>query len=381
MSKAILCVVYGNYLFDGRARRHVEELVKYRDVVVINLSVHNEQKETKIIAKGKNTITLIDSSSSVSNVLFKHLVLFYTLLVYVFKNKPNVIVSLNYFTIYIVLSQFFLRKSIYIYDAYELLITDANSTRRDKFWFEIEKMFIKRYDIVLAANEERAVLMKEYYGKLFFNKLLEIRNIPRFSQELKDSVEVMKGDWNSKILQSDNVVLYQGDVTLDRNLEKYIAAFYSLPTDYKILIVGDGVALPKLRSQFKDLEDQNRLICTGRIENNKLYHFTGMGKVGIVSYPYSGLNNIYCSPNKIYEYAQFGLALLCSQQPPLENVINKYGIGKCVSKEESSELIAQKIEEIFSSIKTYQQNIRSFAEENTWEREVKEYRLILDKIT
>lgn len=381
MSKAILCIVYGNYLFDGRARRHIEELARYRDVVVINLGANNVQKETKIISKEKNIITLVNSNSIFNNLIFKHLALFFTSLVYILKNKPDVVVSLNYFTIYIVLTKFFLSKSIYIYDAYELLITDSNSIKRDKFWFRIEKMFIKGYDIVIAANEERASLMKDYYGKYFFKRLLEIRNIPQFSQGLIESVEVIIGDWNSKILKSDKVVLYQGDVTEDRNLGKFIASLYSLPVNYKILIVGDGAALPNLKTRFKDLEDQNRLVFTGRVENNKLFHFTGLGKVGIVSYPYTGLNNIYCSPNKIYEYTQFGLALLCTQQPPLENVIDKYGIGKCISKDDSSEMVAKKIEEIFNSLETYQQNIQTFAKENTWEKEVREYRLILENIT
>jgi glycosyltransferase involved in cell wall biosynthesis len=178
---------------------------------------------------------------------------------------------------------------------------------------------------------------------------------------------------------NDKIIIYQGDVTIDRNLDLFLDSLYTLPFEYKFLIIGDGVAVPLLSIKY-NLFVNSRLFFTGRIANTDLPYYTRLGKIGIVSYPFTGLNNIFCSPNKVYEYAQSGLILLSTGQKTLQNMIDKYNIGLYILESDKTIDITNKIVSLFHNFDNFQNNLNKFINENLWESEIKEYKNILNKM-
>ena len=55
-------------------------------------------------------------------------------------------------------------------------------------------------------------------------------------------------------------------------------------------------------------------------------YFTSRAYIGIVNYADNCLNNIYCAPNKIYEYSAFGVPMLANDIPGLRYTV---GVSHC----------------------------------------------------
>ena len=41
------------------------------------------------------------------------------------------------------------------------------------------------------------------------------------------------------------------------------------------------------------------------------------------------INAVFCAPNKVYEFAGFGIPMLCNDNPGLKYTVEYYGMGVC----------------------------------------------------
>ena len=87
--------------------------------------------------------------------------------------------------------------------------------------------------------------------------------------------------------------------------------------------------------------------------------YTKHCNVGIANYDISSLNNIFCAPNKIYEYAKFGIPMLCSKNVALEETVGAYNAGICVDFNDIKEL-KRAIEKVKEEYAIYTKNAVSF---------------------
>lgn len=126
------------------------------------------------------------------------------------------------------------------------------------------------------------------------------------------------------------IVLYQGVFYEDRKLDAFAEAIDSLEEEYVFYIMGrDNNTRQKLCQKYKNIEyipfisPPNHLLITKHAD------------IGILPYipqkveHYSPLNALYCAPNKIYEYAAYGLPMIGSDVPGLMHPFMKYNIGVC----------------------------------------------------
>ena len=102
--------------------------------------------------------------------------------------------------------------------------------------------------------------------------------------------------------------------------------------------------------------------------------------VGILTYTFDGLNNIYCSPNKLFEYTQAGLPVVATAQPSLVNIVRKYDIGAIVGETnysaEPSEF-ADAVIEVLNNYQSYKANLEVFRENSVQA----EQQLLLDSVS
>ena len=83
--------------------------------------------------------------------------------------------------------------------------------------------------------------------------------------------------------------------------------------------------------------------------------FTSMAYIGILTYNPSSLNNMYCAPNKIYEYSKYSLPMLGNDIPGLKYAIGPYNAGVIVD-EDSVESIEKGIIEIDNQYEKFKAN-------------------------
>ena len=143
--------------------------------------------------------------------------------------------------------------------------------------------------------------------------------------------------------------------------------------NFNLLVIGDGPDLYKIKDFAKQNLLIDRFICTGKIKLAELNIMMTKADIGFVTYSYNNLNNINCSPNKIFEYASVGLPMLATDQDVLKKYFKKYNIGMLMDKSIQSNPndLAKLIINMSDNLAQYQCNLEKFLIENNWQIESK----------
>ncbi len=90
---------------------------------------------------------------------------------------------------------------------------------------------------------------------------------------------------------------------------------------------------------------------------------TSYAHIGVANYDYSSLNNLFCAPNKIYEYAGFGIPILGNDVPGLQYTIGTARAGVCADFLNRKSII-DALMEIEENYTEYSKNAVKFYESN-----------------
>jgi hypothetical protein len=128
------------------------------------------------------------------------------------------------------------------------------------------------------------------------------------------------------------VVMYQGIIHRDRDLRPVGQAVAALGPEWKFVVMGEdqGFLAPLMQA------------CPQAIHIPFVpppYHLevASHADIGVLAYTFENLNNVFCAPNKIWEYAGFGLPMLGNDVPGL-SLLPQFEAGLCVDFEKPSAL-------------------------------------------
>lgn len=371
-----LIILFGTLEYDGRAQRMIEILTGLGRVTLVDIKPSVEISG-KAIAGIKRFPVAISPTSSKST---RHLRLWRVALHTAWKYQPDIVVAENFFTTFPGWLAAKMTRALLVYDAYELIIPEPGKpmSHRDRFWYLCERWTVKRANLVIAANPERANLMAEHYG--LAQTLEYMRNLPPQRSQIPVDDIVQTYPALARRDEAERIILYQGDVSLNRGLSRFVAAMAHMPSSYRLVVAGDGPDLPRLQELTTDLTSQGRFAALGRVPNYLLPTITAQADVGIVTYPYEGLNNIYCAPNKLFEYAQAGLPVISTDQPPLKAMVEKYDIGKLLGRDDGPMEVADALRNIAEHKGWYCDRLSDFVSAHTWHDEAARVRRCIEQV-
>jgi len=373
-----LIILFGTLEYDGRVQRMIqvlEQLGKVSVVDVVDLEMQTPESSVGFGLK-RYSVKLPRTSGRFT----KHLRFACAALRAGLRFRPDVVVAENFFTTWAAWLVAKLTGATLIYDAYELIIPEPGRTTnlRKTIWYLMERFVVRRAPLVIAANEERARIMAAHY------KLRDVpvcmRNIPHPPTNWPSFQEIVRR--YPALLRrkpQERIILYQGYVSLERGLERFIRAVTYLPEEYRLVIVGDGPDLERIKVMSTTLLP-GRLECVGKVPHHQLPAISACADVGIVTYSYEGLNNVYCASNKIFEYAQAGVPVVSTDQPPLKALVEEYGIGAVVARGDSPASIATILRRIADNKVSFTDHLARFVANNRWEDEVSRVRGRIEKL-
>ena len=105
--------------------------------------------------------------------------------------------------------------------------------------------------------------------------------------------------------------------------------------DYDLLIVGDGPKIYFDNLKYRYTSNTN-IHFVGRVALDQVYSFIKISHCGIISYSMQNLNNTYCAPNKLYEYAQFNLRMITTDQVLFKKTFEIFPFGMILSPQVSA---------------------------------------------
>ena len=235
----------------------------------------------------------------------------------------------------------FLKDRKYILSIYEL--NDGKPKLREQLM-----PVAQRAKVNVICERNRAWIMKAWYNLKEYPVVLP--NKPYSHQRTPNlPCDKIKKD-------ERKILLYQGYITRDRNLEGFCKALNDLD-DFKLVFMGgaDPDYLNELQTKYQNVE------YIGYIKSPFHLYATSHAYIGVVTYDPETLNRIYCAPNKIWEYAGFGIPMIANDIPGLTDTVGKFNAGLCVDTDDSLKIRAA-IKEIDSNYQQYRDNATLFYE-------------------
>lgn len=229
------------------------------------------------------------------------------------------------------------------------------------------KLIAPKLNIPLLYQKAKAVVSCEYNRAHITKGLFNLNKVPyvlpnkmvfddadliNVPVETKNKVDKLKARIAGK-----KVILYQG-IFLDkeRRLEEFCQAIPILPEDYVLVAMGAG---SEMFDRLKEKYEGNRIIFIPFIRPPFHMLVTQLAYIGVLTYfprPYSigsVLNPIYCAPNKIFEYAKYGVPMISNDIPALYYTFKEFHCGKCIEYPMTPDAIVETIEEIEKKYQTY----------------------------
>lgn len=185
-----------------------------------------------------------------------------------------------------------------------------------------------RFFLKDIANSASAVIVPERNRAAILRSWFQMKKTP-FVIPNKPHMENNDLPVNQEILdsfsQDKRTALYQGHIGRDRDLEPICHAFNDLNQSWQLVLMGkDHGYLKELKEICPSLIHIDHIDAPGHLA------ITQIADVGLVSYTYDNLNNVFCAPNKIWEYSSFSKPMIGNDVPGLLDTIEKYGAGMCV---------------------------------------------------
>lgn len=240
-----------------------------------------------------------------------------------------------------------LKREKCIYDAYELVYPGYGKriTVHDYFFYLFEKDAIKNSKVVIAANEERALIMTGHYN---------LRKIPI----VIDNFPLV---YNRKVNDNDkriNGIVYAGYITEETGIMELIKAvnIYNESSSQKLILALYGmIALKKDLKQLGDCIEYH-----GSYEWHNLDSILQKYKYGYVAYTNSNFNVRFCAPNKLGDYINNGNIVISNNNYYLSKMIKKYEIGySCDDMLIGITYIIQNYKQLYSNIEKTRDELES----------------------
>lgn len=347
-----LMIVYNSLETDARVRRSAEALAELGEVKLIGIdkngvfdtvdsevillkSKHNIIRYFEFIYKIKKCIRKLDFDLFFAND-------FYCAELIPWVRRRN-------------------KKVHVVYDAHELYVPqdDQPLNKRFEFFYKKERRAIKEADLVICANKERAGIMKEHFR---LNDLpLVIRNISQLPSIVDSNSKDYENATDAFFKLPGITLVYAGVLTAARKIEALIE-IAEKEKNTKLLIIGNGPYKSDLEQRARKSLGE-RVLFTGGIPYTYLSILLSKCDIGYLFYPTDILNNIYCAPNKIYEYSSVRLPMIANDNPTVKKILMDSGIGV------ASDDLLYAYRTVAKDLEGFKNRCDTFNRNNRWEHE------------
>ena len=157
------------------------------------------------------------------------------------------------------------------------------------------------------------------------------------------------------IADGKKIIMYQGVLTRERNLDGMCKAITSLD-GFKLVLLGRETDYSReLKSKYDIVE------FPGFIKSPAHLDLTSNAYIGLVTYNPLDLDCAYCAPNKIWEFSGFGIPMICNEIPGLEYTVKANKCGVCTNTDDPDSIV-EAIKTIDANYHEYSSNARKMFE-------------------
>jgi len=258
-----------------------------------------------------------------------------------------------------------------IYDSHELFTQVPELIHRKRvqaIWTRIERHYVPRLEHAITVSYPIA----EFYRRLYKTRFKVVRNMPE--KKVHDPNQGVRLAYGGK-----SIIVYQGALNVGRGLELMIQSMEYLD-DAVFVVAGAGDIEKELHEMVKDLGLKERVVFKGRLLPGELSLITMSADLGISLEEDRGLNYRYALPNKMFDYIQSRVPVLCSALPEMKRIVETHGVGVATQEKDPEKLagiIRYMLEERANG--AWKEALIKASEELCWENESQVYLDLLNE--
>lgn len=198
---------------------------------------------------------------------------------------------------------------------------------RQKVYRFLLKFIAKAVRVVVCPESHRAAIFAAWFK--LKNTPVVIQNMPLHDVAGVTSVLVeMQKERILKVAKGRKIAIYQGHIAADRDLSFFAKAFNLLTDQWLFLILG--------KCHDQSVNNLSR-VCPNILHIEHLpspqhLQITALAQLGLITYSRDSLNNLYCAPNKVWEYGQFGIPFIANRTTAMEEICDRYQSGICIDE-------------------------------------------------
>ncbi|MGM1028350.1 MAG: glycosyltransferase [Actinomycetota bacterium] len=175
------------------------------------------------------------------------------------------------------------------------------------------------------------------------------------------------------LVPEQKILLFQGGFAPHRGIPHLLEAAALLDEQWTVVFMGWG----KLEDQIRAVAEEDSSRPAGRprvamvpgAPHDELLSWTAGADLGAIPYENTGLNHLYCSPNKLWEYPAAGVPILATDMPEMKDKIETFGIGFTVGRALDPKEIADKVNALTEDqLGQFARNCGDFADIDNWQR-------------
>lgn len=224
------------------------------------------------------------------------------------------------------------------------------------FYKSVLKKYISTAKRLIVCEENRAAVFNLWFSPKKYPAVLP--NKPYKLLDNTDSRHFLQHSlpdiYESLVNKDNKIILYQGLIAPERDLSFILKAVNELSEDFIPVLMGRDFGMIE---NYKKICP--RLVHIPFIPSPQHLHITSLARIGILMYDPISLNQIFCAPNKIFEYAGYGVPMIGNNIPGLSIPFRQFKCGKIFSDSSDTIEIKEMIIDIDNNFTQYSQSAQS----------------------
>ena len=211
----------------------------------------------------------------------------------------------------------------FVFDSNELFMHMGMRRLKKRVWAPIHAYVFRKADVILHAEQHRMEYCRRHYRSSAHHFVLE--NLPDWfpldDARLRPSLPPVR-------------LLYLGALHPSRQCVEMARIIGSLRDSVPIEMDFIGFGSPAYESELTSAaaHSAGRVRILPPVSHERIGEVMGGYHIGFVYYDARNLNNLYCAPNKLYQYVMHGLPVISSDNPSVRDVVEGHRVGVCLER-------------------------------------------------
>ena len=230
-----------------------------------------------------------------------------------------------------------------IWDAHEIYSDlGVNSIARSVASDLIIKKIMPQVDSLITVNQSLA----SHYQNLYNKKATVILNCTEQMSEVDKKTSPLRKNIYPK--DREKILIYHGGFSRGRDILKVAHSFTHIKTPWHFVFMGNGPLLKEIQIFKKKItaSKQSYFHILPSTPPSQLHAWLAGADLGIIPYPASCLNHLYCSPNKIWELASSQVPIISTDLIEISTRIINHNCGFLMKQGWQPEILATLLDDI-----------------------------------